>query len=140
VSEKQIVKVVRSVRAAVDDDGREVTAYLLDNDGFQIEWLRPDADSSSNAVHATRVQLTPESFAVTAQVLAGMIRTLAEEAGDDPVGDNHGFDPGLNPDTEDAERYRKWRDGACYRPAEIAKSLAQCITPSDIDQAIDRLN
>lgn len=138
MSEKQVVKVVRAVRATVDDDGREVIAYLLDNDGFQIEWLRPDADSSSNAVHATRVQLTPESFAVTAQVLAGMIRTLAEDAGDEED-ENHGLDP-HNPDTEDAERFRKWRDAACYRPAEVAKSLAQCITPSDIDQAIDRLN
>lgn len=139
MSEKQVVKVVRAVRATVDDDGRAVIAYLLDNGDFQIEWLRPDEDSSSNAVHATLVQLTPESFAVTAQVLAGMIRTLAEEEGDEPVGDNHGLDPGWNPDTKDAERYRKWRDAACYRPAEVAKALADCITPDQIDQAIDRL-
>lgn len=39
----------------------------------------------------------------------------------------------------DAERYRTWRDAACYRVIESAKALTPCITPEQIDEAIDKL-
>lgn len=45
----------------------------------------------------------------------------------------------LNELRRDAERYRAWRDGACYRPGEVAKALALCSSPVELDEAVDKL-
>lgn len=39
----------------------------------------------------------------------------------------------------DAERYRRWRYHACYKPAVAAKLLSSAIHPAQIDAAIDAL-
>lgn len=138
MSEINVVKVIRSMRADVDGD-RTVSVYLLDNGAFQLEWERPDEDQQSLVRYTSRVGLSAETFAVTAQVMHAMIGSLAEESGDEHEGDNFGLEPGFHPAAEDAERYRKWRDLVCYRPDDLAKALADCITPAQIDEALDRL-
>lgn len=138
--EKQFVKIVRTMRAEIDD-ARWVSVYVLDNGGLQIEWERPDDDPRSLARYTTKVGLSPESFAVTTQVMRAMIGALADDIGEDvdeTFTADHATDEAWQ-DRKDAERYRKWRDSACYRPAEIAKALASCITPSQIDRVLDLL-
>ena len=140
MNEKQVLKILRTVSSEVDV-ARRVSVYLLDNGSLQIEWDRPDDDPQSLARYITRVSLSPESFAVTAQVMRAMIGTLADDAGeevDETITADHSTDEARQ-DRQDAERYRKWRDSACYRPAEIAKALASCITPSQIDSVLDLL-
>lgn len=39
----------------------------------------------------------------------------------------------------DAERYRRWRYHACYKPAVVAKLLSSAIHPAQIDAAIDAM-
>jgi hypothetical protein len=38
---------------------------------------------------------------------------------------------------KNSERYIAWRNGACYHPIAFAKALCSCITPDEIDAAID---
>lgn len=39
----------------------------------------------------------------------------------------------------DAARYRAWRDGSCDEPSRFARALAPCLTPQEIDQALDAM-
>ncbi len=136
MSEVEVVKVVSSMKAKVEE-GRSVAVYLLDNGCFQIEWARPDGDPQSRVQHLSRVGLTPESFAATAQVAFAMFEKLASEDDEEPGSDQ---EPASDDDRADAERFRKWCDASCYRPAEAAKILADCITPAQIAEAIDKLS
>ena len=68
VIEKQFVKIVRTMRAEIDD-ARRVSVYVLDNGSLQIEWERPDDDPRSLARYTTKVGLSPESFAVAVMAL-----------------------------------------------------------------------
>lgn len=44
--------------------------------------------------------------------------------------------PQLEAMRQEAELYRFWRDKACSEPGRIAKLLAECVTPEQIDAAL----
>lgn len=138
MSNERLVEVTHRMKVLVGDDGRMVELLRTEDDMFRFEWQRPD-EGGSAALLSTKVQLSAGSFIATAQLCNHMAETLygeefpgAAPAAPDPAED-------LDELRRDAERYRTWRDAACYRPGDAAKALCECITPQQIDEAIDRL-
>jgi hypothetical protein len=132
VSEPTFFKVTNRVAVQVGDD-RFFELSRGENGGYLFEWSRPADDEGSVAVLTTKVMMTEASFLATIKGGLEMMKHTGDLEDEPPHVDPH------DQDAIDAERYRKWRDGACYRASEVACAIAQCITPSQIDDAIDKL-
>lgn len=149
MSEDKYFKTTHRVAVKVGAD-RFFELSRGEHGSYLLEWHRPSADAGSAAVLTTKVMMTEESFLATLKGGLEMMKQtgdLDSELLDDDhstddsveyVDQDHASDQSYK-DHRDAERYRKWRDGACYRQSEIAKALAPCITPNQIDEALDRL-
>lgn len=136
MSDVKYFKVTHHVAVQVGDD-RFFEISRGENSGYLLEWTRPSDDEGSVAVLTTKVMMTEASFLATVKGGIEMMKRTGELEDDGP--------PEVVPPTDydqdaiEAERYRAWRDAACYRPGDVAKALSECITPSQIDDAIDRL-
>lgn len=139
MSNERLVEITHRMKILVGDDGRMVELLRTEDDMFRFEWQRPDEDGSA-ALLSTKVQLSAGSFIATAQLAMRTVETLhAEEFPCDELSAS-GQTEGVDELRRDAERYRTWRDAACYRAGDVARALCECITPSQIDEAIDKLN
>ena len=135
----KLVAITNKMRAYIGDDGRMVELVRFEEGGFRFEWQRPEGGGSA-AMLSTKVQLTEASFVATAQLVAKMVAVLSGH--DDEDGELPAPCPAdeLEELRRDAERYRTWRDAACYRTVECAKALCEATTPAQLDAAIDRLS
>lgn len=150
MSDVKYFKTTHHVALKVGDD-RFFELSRGEDGGYLLEWSRPSADAGSAAVLTTKVMMTEASFLATLKGGLEMMKQTGDlDSGlldDDPSSDDaishvdpdHATDQAWQ-DHQDAERYRKWRDGACYRASDTARALAPCVTPSQIDDAIDKLS
>lgn len=129
--------------AIIEKGERHVQVTHIDG-GYVIEWVRREAPG--NAMTSTKVKISSEAADATLMALANVMEQVHVEqeradaiAAAAEVAQSYQGDE-LEELRRDAERYRTWRDAACYRAGEAARSLCECITPAQIDDAIDRLS
>lgn len=132
----------QSCIAVIEKGERHVQVTYIDG-GYIIEWCQREAPG--NAYTTTKVRISSEAADATLMALANVMEQVhveqeradaiaaAAEAVQSCQGDE------LEELRRDAERYRTWRDAACYRTIECAKALIHCTTPAQLDDAIDRM-
>lgn len=138
MSNERLVEITHRMKILVGDDGRMVEVLRTEDDMFRFEWQRPEGEGSA-ALLSTKVQLSAGSFIATAQLCNHMVEALHAEDFPEDERPERNREEDLEEVRRDAERYRAWRDGACYRPGETAKALALCSSPVELDEAIDKL-
>lgn len=132
----------KSCIAVIEKGERHVQVTHIDG-GYVIEWARRDAPGY--AMTSTKVKISSEAADATLMALVNVMEQVHVEqeradaiaAAAEAVQGDHVDE--IEELRRDAERYRKWRDNACYHAGATAKALCNCIAPFEIDSAIDRL-
>lgn len=133
---------LKSCSAIIEKGERHVQVTYIDG-GYIIEWCRREAPG--NAMTSTKVKISSEAADATLMALVNVMEQVhVEQERADAIAQAEEAMCSQADELEDlrrdAERYRTWRDAACYRAGEAARSLCECITPAQIDDAIDRLS
>lgn len=132
----------KSCIAVIEKGERHVQVTHIDG-GYVIEWVRREAPG--NAMTSTKVKVSSEAADATLMALINVMEQVhVDQERADAIAAAAEAAYGNQADEieelrRDAERYRKWRDNACYHAGATAKALCNCISPLEIDSAIDRL-
>lgn len=125
----------------IEKGERHVQVTYFDGD-YIFEWAKREAPG--NAYTTTKVRISSDAADSTLMALVNVMEQVhveSERAEAIAAAADAASQAGELEDLRrDAERYRTWRDAACYRTIEAAKALCMCITPAQIDDAIDRLS
>lgn len=129
--------------AVIIEKGERNVQVTHIGDGYTIEWAQRDAPGNSYTV--TLVKISSEAADATLVALANVMEQVhVEQEREEAIAQAGAAIGGQADELEelrrDAERYRTWRDAACYRTIECAKALIHCTTPAQLDDAIDRLS
>lgn len=126
--------------AIIEKGERHVQVTHIDG-GYIFEWAKREAPGNSYTI--TRVSMSSESADATLVALVNVMEQVQAEReraeAIAAVAEAVQGQDELEELRRDAERYRTWRDLACDRPIVVAKELCHCITPDQIDTAVDRL-